>query len=307
LRASQVRLFVISAYSFFKPYRRSSFQAKNVHANCPLLCQVTVIDTDMEVDIEPTVERAEALKRIELKVGSPAVAGEVSEGNVRFYRFSVDQASADTVIQGKSNLVITLEGSGEEADADFYVAAHPNLHPSPHSHQFSSHDLGTKTVVIPAEFLRTSANLPSVFGIGVSGYKGTTKFRLSVALASQQEKKGQRLGGREATEALPEGYTKCPNCGQTVPASSAVLHEAYCRRHNLVCPFPGCGLVLRKEEMRNHVHCEKCGKGLAGGELEKHVRCQHTPLKCECGAELVMEEMVRHRAEECPLRSIVCR
>lgn len=269
---------------------------------------MTVIDTDMEVDIEPTVERAEALKRSELKIGSPAVAGEVSEGNIRFYRFSVDQASADAVVQGKSNLVITLEGSGDEADADLYVAAHPNLHPTPHSHQFSSHDLGTKTVVIPAEFFRASANVPTVFGIGISGYKGTTKFRLSVALASRQEAKGQRLGGREATEALPEaGYTKCPSCGQTVPASSAVLHEAYCWRHNLVCPFPGCGLVLRKEEMRNHVHCENCGKGLAGGELEKHVRVQHTPLKCECGAELVMEEMVRHRAEECPLRSIVCR
>lgn len=262
----------------------------------------------MEVDIEPTAERAKALKQSELKVGAEPVSGEVSEGNTRFFRFSLNSASVNAITEGNSKVVVTLEGSGEGADADLYVAAQPNLHPTPHSHQFSSHDVGTKSVIVSGDDLRTSSMDVLTLGVGVHGYRGTTKFRLSVAV-KEQEATVRKLGGSSAAGALPgAGYTSCPNCGQTIPVASAVLHEAYCRRHNAVCPFPGCGLVLRKDAMKNHVHCERCGKGLAaGGELEKHIRVQHTPLKCECGAELVMADMVRHKAEDCPLRSIVCR
>jgi hypothetical protein len=51
-------------------------------------------------------------------------------------------------------------------------------------------------------------------------------------------------------------------------------------------------VVLRKGDKDKHVHCPKCGLGLTGDELPKHMKVFHERLKCECGAELEMEAMV---------------
>lgn len=51
-------------------------------------------------------------------------------------------------------------------------------------------------------------------------------------------------------------------------------------------------MVLRKGDMEKHAHCVKCGQGSTREELAKHMKVFHEPLKCECGMELEMEDMV---------------
>lgn len=50
--------------------------------------------------------------------------------------------------------------------------------------------------------------------------------------------------------------------------------------------------MLRTEEVKNHVHCEKCGPALHSGEIEKHIKVFHESLTCPCGVILEKTQMV---------------
>lgn len=58
-------------------------------------------------------------------------------------------------------------------------------------------------------------------------------------------------------------------------------------------------MVLRKGDKDKHAHCPKCGLGLTGEELPKHMKVFHERLKCECGVELEMEAMVSSLRVSC--------
>nr|CAD1834766.1 unnamed protein product [Ananas comosus var. bracteatus] len=83
-------------------------------------------------------------------------------------------------------------------------------------------------------------------------------------------------------------------------------HQHEWSSHEMGSKHEGCGVVLRKEQAGNHVHCDKCGQAFQQGEMEKHMKVFHEPLHCPCGVVLENEEMVQHQSLTCPLRLIVC-
>lgn len=110
-----------------------------------------------------------------------------------------------------------------------------------------------------------------------------------------QESSKQKVGQQAVHSSSMEVDTmECRNCKHFIPSRSIALHEAYCSRHNVVCPHVGCGIVLRIEEAKNHVHCDKCGQAFQLGEMEKHMKVFHEPLRCPCGVVLEKEDMVGH-------------
>ncbi|KAG4962748.1 hypothetical protein JHK86_039616 [Glycine max] len=66
--------------------------------------------------------------------------------------------------------------------------------------------------------------------------------------------------------------------------------------YSFVCQRSGCGVFLRIEESKNHIHCDKCGQAFQQEELENHMKVFHEALHCP----------VEHQASVFPLRLITC-
>ncbi|BFI23718.1 ubiquitin fusion degradation protein 1 [Marchantia polymorpha subsp. ruderalis] len=279
---------------------------------------VSVLETDMEVDVVGSGDNNEdgssaQSRLLPLELGK-SQNGVVPEGEYRYYKFSVDKTNGKAISSGELSLLVHLsvETSGGAADADVYIGAHPLLFPTKHNHDWSSHDKGSKVIMMTSSGREVGEG---TFSIGVYGFSGTTSYQVLVEVKQAvQAPPGQKLGTRGSVSSPSsshqqgeDGFEKCENCAQLIPHRTFALHEAYCRRHNVICKHPNCGIVLRKTEMEKHVHCGKCGQALQRDELEKHTKVFHEPLKCGCGAVLEMEQMVDHRASVCPLRQITCR
>ncbi|XVE78428.1 hypothetical protein DITRI_Ditri13aG0144200 [Diplodiscus trichospermus] len=199
---------------------------------------ISVLETDIEVDIgNPGVE-SEMTDQYVLKplVFGTSDSGLVDEGNYLYYKFSIDDKTWEKIVSGDVNIEVKIDAETNSGDTDIYVSKHPLIFPNRHQHQWSSHDVGSNTLI----------------------------------LSSKERNLGAGLW------------------------------------HNVVCPHVGCGIVLGTEEAKNHMHCEKCGQAFQLGEMEKHMKVFHEPLRCPCGVALENEDMVQHQASDCPPRLISC-
>ncbi|KAI3465627.1 hypothetical protein Pfo_022290 [Paulownia fortunei] len=265
---------------------------------------VSVLETDIEVDIigPESAVRANQYVLRPLILGKPE-SGVVDEGNYMYYKFSVDNDTWNRISSKDVKIVVYLESQTQDGDIDLYVSRHPLLFPTLHQHMWSSHDMGSKALVLGAE----DQNLgPGTYSVAVYGFKGMSKYLVSVIV---QDVSTQKLGQHAtSSSSVPDADTvECRNCRRYIPSRTIALHEAYCSRHNIICQHAGCGVVLRIEERETHVHCEKCGKAFQQGEIEKHMKVFHEPLHCPCGIVLEKEQMVQHQSSDCPLRLITCR
>ncbi|KAE8685259.1 hypothetical protein F3Y22_tig00111099pilonHSYRG00089 [Hibiscus syriacus] len=228
---------------------------------------ISVLETDIEVDIvNPGVES----DRTDQYVLKPLVfgtieSGSVEEGNYMYYKFSIDDDTWETIVSDDVKIEVKI-------DAEILTFM----------------NLGTGT-----------------YSLAVYGFKGTTKYQVSVHVQENSKCKA----GKQAmhSSSMEVDTEECRNCKHFIPSRSIAPHEAYCSRHNVVCPLAGCGIVLRMKEAKNHVHCNKCGQAFQSGEMEKHMKVFHEPLRCPCGVVLEKEDMVQHQAPDCPLRLITCR
>ncbi|XVF21009.1 hypothetical protein REPUB_Repub12eG0053500 [Reevesia pubescens] len=265
---------------------------------------ISVLETDIEVDIvNPGVESY----RTDQYVLKPLVfgtseSGLVEEGNYMYYKFSIDDKTWENIVSGDVKIEVKIDAEMNGGDTDLYASKHPLIFPNRHQHEWSSHDVGSKTLILGSEDRKLG---PGTYSLAVYGFKGTTKYQVSVHV----QENGNRKVGQQAVNSfsMEVDSVECRNCHHFIPSRSIALHEAYCSRHNVVCPHFGCGIVLRIEEAKNHVHCEKCGQAFQLGEMEKHMKVFHEPLRCPCGVVLEKEDMVQHQASDCPLRLITCR
>ncbi|XP_073058224.1 uncharacterized protein [Primulina eburnea] len=264
---------------------------------------ISVLETDIEADIMGP-ESPESTNQHTLRpliFGKPE-SGIVDEGNYKYFKFSIHDDTWNRISLGDVKIVVNLESRTQEGDTDLYVSKHPLLFPTRHQHVWSSHDMGSKTLVLGSKDLNLG---PGTYSVAVYGFKGTSKFSVSVVVQDVSTQLSQHTASSSSFTGADT--TECRNCKHHVPSRTIALHEAYCTRHNIICQHFGCGVVLRTEEAKNHVHCEKCGQAFQKGEIEKHMKVFHEPLHCPCGIVLEKEEMVQHQSSDCSLRLIPCR
>ncbi|KAJ4845997.1 hypothetical protein Tsubulata_043538 [Turnera subulata] len=265
---------------------------------------VSVLETDIEVDIVGSDSPLEDSNQPVLKplTFGTSESGIVEEGRYNYYKFTVDDDNWKIIASGDVRLEVKIEGESGDGDTDLYISKHPLIFPTQHQHEWSSHDIGSKVLILSTKDKNLGVG---TYSLGVYGFKGTTKYKVSVSVQDQGSlKAGQQAG---SSSSMDVDTVECRNCKHFIPSRSIALHEAFCSRHNIVCQHPGCGVVLRTGEVKNHVHCEKCGQAFQKGEMEKHMKVFHEPLQCPCGAVLEKELMVQHQASICPLRLITCR
>ncbi|KAG9447633.1 hypothetical protein H6P81_013761 [Aristolochia fimbriata] len=267
---------------------------------------VSVLETDVEVDIVGPDSDSKSSNQpmlIPLILGKTEL-GCVEEGKYNYYKFSIESNIGSRITSGDINIGVKLDVDSNDGDTDIYVSRHPILFPTQNQHEWSSHDVGSKVLILN---FRDPSQVSGIYSIGIYGFKGVTKYKILVAL---EENSNQIIGDQavgSSSSAVDANVVECQNCKHHIPSRTIALHEAYCRRHNVVCQHDGCGVVLRKEEVHNHVHCTRCGRAFQQAEMEKHMKVFHEPLHCACGAMLEKEEMVQHQSSICPLRLITCR
>ncbi|CAL9082688.1 unnamed protein product [Musa acuminata var. zebrina] len=266
---------------------------------------VSVLETDIEVDIEGHDSAQESSRN--QPVLAPLVIGKVEEGIVEegtfnYYKFSVEAAMIDEVASCRMNIEVKIEADAGDADTNVYVSRHPLIFPTQHRHEWSSHEMGSKVLTVRPKDPNLVAG---TYSIGVFGFKGVTKYRISVAFKDNVK---QQIGGHAtASSPIDMESVECQNCKHFISSRTILLHEAYCFRHNVLCQHNGCGVVLRKEEAASHVHCNKCEQAFQQGQIEKHMKVFHEPVHCPCGVILEKEQMIEHQSSTCPLRLIMCR
>ncbi|RRT70891.1 hypothetical protein B296_00022343 [Ensete ventricosum] len=266
---------------------------------------VSVLETDIEVDIEgpdSALESNRSQHMLRPLVMGKTEEGIVEEGNFNYYKFSIEDAMSDKVTSGQMNVEVKIEADPSDGDTNVYVSRHPLIFPTQHHHEWSSHEMGSKVLIIRP---KDPSAVAGTYSIGVFGFKGMTKYHICVAFKDNVK---QKIGGyATASSQIDMESVECRNCKHYISSRSILLHEAYCIRHNVLCQHNGCGVVLRKEEAANHMHCDKCGQAFQQGQMEKHMKVFHEPLHCPCGVILEKEQMVQHQSAICPFRLITCR
>ncbi|XP_068666327.1 uncharacterized protein [Aristolochia californica] len=266
---------------------------------------VSVLETDIEVDIvapDSASKSANQPMLIPLILGK-AESGSIEEGKYKYYKFAIESNVGCKIASGDINVEVKLDVNSNDGDTDIYVSRHPILFPTQHQHEWFSHDVGSKVLILN---FGDPSQVSGIYSIGIFGFKGVTKYKILVAL---EESTSHRVGEQavaSSSSAIDANYVECWNCKHYIPSRTIALHEAHCIRHNVVCQHDGCGVVLRKEEVHNHVHCTKCGQAFQQAAMEKHMKVFHEPLHCACGVILEKEEMVQHKSSICALRLITC-
>ena len=250
---------------------------------------VSVLETDIEVDVVGSDSVLDSNKNQHVLtplVLGKAESGTVEEGMFNYYKFSIEDNISEIITSGSMNIEVKVEADTSDGDTDIYVSRHPLVFPTQHRHEWSSHEMGSKVLILDQ---KDPTLVACTYSIGVFGFKGLTKYHISVAL---RDNNTQRVGDNAKTSSQVVDSVECRNCRRFISKPSIMIHEAYCVRHNVLCQHDGCGVVLRKEEAGSHAHCSKCGKAFQQEEIQKHMKVFHDPLNCPCGVVLEKEEMV---------------
>ncbi|KAL4555512.1 hypothetical protein LXL04_038133 [Taraxacum kok-saghyz] len=265
---------------------------------------VSVLETDIEVDIVgpdtlPENNTQHVLKP--LTFGKPE-SGTITENEYTYYKFTINDETWEKIRSGNAEIEIKLDSEAKDCDTDLYLSRHPLLFPSTHQHGWSSHDMGSKTLVLGSKDHNAGTG---GYSVGVYGFKGTTKYNVVATVQDISNLQQNQQNVNSGTSVVDT--VECGNCKHYIPLRTIGLHEAYCKRHNVICQHDGCGVVLRVEEVKNHVHCKKCELPFHCREIEKHMKVFHEPLVCGCGVTLEKTQMVEHQASECAMRLVICR
>ena len=114
---------------------------------------VSVLETDIEVDIVGPDSASERTNQHVLKrfILGTSECGIVEEGNYRYYKFSVEEETWVRIFSGDANIEIKVESDTQDGDTDLYISRHPLLFPTRHQHGWSSHDVGSKALILSSK------------------------------------------------------------------------------------------------------------------------------------------------------------
>jgi hypothetical protein len=290
---------------------------------------ITVIDTDIEVDIEALNEEQarETLKKI---VAKRQRAPGTSEGSSAGGTIDIFKAQEGQILDGEyvdyelpswdkvQGLEITLSEVDEDAEIDLFVSPYSSrqqVRPREDEHVFA--DMSSR---YPKRIRLQPTNVEldeaeSLY-ISVRAYPSDTPssapkpFRLGISMFDP--KAGSQTNGTTDSEASHGAdEVQCKNCTQWVPKSSLFLHENFCLRNNVLCP-QGCGQVFQKRssEYQSHWHCpHDTFTGNTPLSRQKHDAIYHTSQTCSsCDIEFPSTPtLAHHKTTTCPGKLILCR
>ncbi|KAF6221835.1 hypothetical protein HO133_001803 [Letharia lupina] len=292
---------------------------------------ISLVDTDLEVDIEPLNEdqaRENLQKLVQKSKRAPGTSEGSSAGG------TVDANTNDTgqVRPGEyvdysleqwdkgRDLEFELTALDNDKDIDLFVSPFGANHRSkPREEEFVFGDFSsraTKRVKIRhtnADLDNAEALWMSVRGYGESDRdaQGQAPLQYNFRVSSID---GLSISNQDDTtmnddEPIGPDEERCTNCHQAVPKRTMFLHQNFCLRNNILCPH--CHLVYQKSssEWQNHWHCPH--DSFHGNTLSSHTKhdsLMHTSRSCpSCDYEAAnTPDLAHHRTTTCPGKLILC-
>ena len=292
---------------------------------------VTLVDTDLEVDIEPLNEEQarETLKRL---VEKARKAPGTSEGSSPGGKITIDTNQAGQVRPGEyvdysvenwhvgQDMEFELTPLDSENDVDLFVTPYGPKHrgrPRETEHVFGDFSpKATKRVKIR----HTNSELDSAEALWVSvrGYDEQDgesqshypiQYNLRVSSDAELSTSGDNDVSMTDEVLLGPDEERCSNCNQAVPSRTMFLHQNFCLRNNVLCPH--CHNVYQKSspEWNNHWHCPHDNSyGNTPSSRKKHDGLMHTPSSCpSCDYKAAnTPDLAHHRTTTCPGKIILC-
>ncbi|KAG0364718.1 hypothetical protein BGX24_004483 [Mortierella sp. AD032] len=299
---------------------------------------VCITDTDLEVDIEPldaemvdgTTQSARGVlnghgSRGGTNLDNVLKIGVESQGHVApkaYQRWTVD-----IPIQ-KFGIKITVHVQ-EPGDLDVVVST---KHPvSLQDHIWANFDsVGPRVITIPAadqdyttqqdsQIINIALHGRESSGSASSGSSTSTApasagevfYSIQVQYHDDQDSSSTPSSDPATIVDIPNkdapGYQECSNCGSWIPERTIMLHSSFCHRNNAKCTK--CGLVMKKEDLPDHFHCDHCDMHGSISEKKKHMEIYHGWYQCPCESfeSPSLPELAKHRRTTCSERFIICR
>ncbi|KAL2047578.1 hypothetical protein N7G274_000619 [Stereocaulon virgatum] len=290
---------------------------------------ITLVDTDLEVDIEPLNEEQarETLKRlVEKSKKAPGTSEGSSPGGI----LEVGTNEIGQVRPGecvdyaigrwdrKHDMEFELMTFDPELDADLFITPHGPKHrskPRETEHVFGDFSNRTSKRI---KICHTNSELDNAEALWVSvrGYEyqdaqSQAPIQYSLRISSTTDSATSAVDDTPMTdgEAVGPDEERCSNCHQAVPKRTMFLHQNFCLRNNILCPH--CQSVFQKSspEWKNHWHCPHDPSfGNNASSHTKHDRLMHTPASCpSCDYQAAnTPDLAHHRTTTCPGKLILC-
>lgn len=296
---------------------------------------ISLVDTDIEVDIEPLNEE-QARETLQRLVQKSKKAPGTSEGSSAGGQINLDANEAGQVRPGEyvdysleqwdksMDLDLELTPFDDDQDVDLFVTPFGAKHRSrPRENEFVFGDFSTRAAK-RVKIRHTNAGLDNAEALWVSvrGNAGSDQLAPAQALAQAPLQYNLRVSSIDElsipkqadsimTDNEPVGpdEERCTNCLQAVPKRTMFLHQNFCLRNNILCPH--CHLVYQKSssEWQNHWHCpHDVSHGNTLSSHAKHDSLMHTSRSCpSCDYEAAnTPDLAHHRTTTCPGKLILC-
>ena len=292
---------------------------------------ISLVDTDLEVDIEPLNEE-QARETLQKVVEKSKRAPGTSEGSSAGGRIIVNTTTSGQVRAGEyvdysleqwdksKDLELELTAFENDKDIDLFVSPFGAKHRSkPREEEFVFGDLSTRPTK-RVKIRHTNAELDGadVLWVSVRGHaesdqdvQGQAPLHYNLRVSSVEELSMLDEDDATITGEDPTGpdEERCANCHQAVPKRTMFLHQNFCLRNNTLCPH--CHLVFQKSssEWQNHWHCPRdSSHGNTLSSHTKHDSLMHTSRSCpSCDYEATnTPDLAHHRTTTCPGKLILC-
>ncbi|KAL8693856.1 MAG: hypothetical protein Q9224_003676, partial [Gallowayella concinna] len=292
---------------------------------------VTLVDTDLEVDIEPLNEEQarETLKQRALKAQrAPGTAEGSSPGGL----IQIEQDVSAQVRPGdhvdytieewdrSKDLELELSPLDDEQDIDLFVTpAGPRQRARPREDEHVFADFSAN----PSKRIRlkhTNVELDNVEALWISvrasdhddqpsrsASTAPIPYYLRATSSSSPTNDSDTLTPTPPNPNADEEI--CTNCHQFIPHRTMFLHQNFCLRNNIRCSH--CDSIFQKSSpaWQNHWHCpHDSSHGNTPSSLQKHNRLFHTPCTCpSCNFPCNnISDLAHHRTTTCPTKPILC-
>ena len=292
---------------------------------------ISLVDTDLEVDIEPLNED-QARETLQRLVQKSKRAPGTSEGSSAGGKIDVNTNATGQVRPGEyvdyvleqwdktKDLELELTAFEDDQDIDLFASPFGAHHRSkPRDVEFVFGDFSTRATK-RVKIRHTNADLDSTeaLWLSVRGYGDFSQdspgqapllYNLRVSSINELSSLSEDDKAMDDNEPVGPDEERCPNCYQSVPKRTMFLHQNFCLRNNILCPH--CHLVFQKSssEWQNHWHCpHDSSHGNTLTSRVKHDTLMHTSRSCpSCGYDAAnTPDLAHHRTTTCPGKLILC-
>lgn len=292
---------------------------------------ITLVDTDLEVDIEPLNEEQarETLKRL---VEKSKRASGTSEGSSAGGKITINTNETGQVRPGDyvdytigqwdrtQNIEFELTAFDPENDIDLFITPHGPKHRSrPRETEHVFGDFSNRAFkTIKLRHTNSELDNAEALWVSVRGYEDQVEdaqahvpFQYNLRVSSTDETSTAATPHTTMADDIPLGpdEERCTNCNQAVPKRTMFLHQNFCLRNNILCPH--CQNVFQKSspEWKNHWHCPHDNSyGNNPSSRTKHDTLTHAPAICSfCDHNAAnTPDLAHHRTTTCPGKLILC-